>query len=271
MKPPPPMLPASGQETVRAKPTATAASTALPPLASTTLPTRVAGVDTDTTTPSAAWTTEGSSKAKKKVPPRNTRKKAEEKRRGKKTRDWSANTSPVFRVFSCLLSFFVVGSSFLFRVFTFGGLWERPGRVSGPVRHDDEGNKCSALRRGRLPCYGGPDRLSSRFFPARSESPGEIALRGRLFFLQSCRSVVNLLHVRRVDFVRLARPLLVAGPCRFRSPRLPCPSSLTEASRCCATHASSLRFCSSAWRPGQPSRKSRSASLALPTSRPTAK
>src|SRR5437867_4272006 len=58
MKPPPPMLPASGQVTARAKPTATAASTALPPLFRTAAPTSEAGGDTDTTMPlrpSALW------------------------------------------------------------------------------------------------------------------------------------------------------------------------------------------------------------------------
>src|SRR4051812_47963688 len=51
MNPPPPMLPASGQVTARAKPTATAASTALPPLARTCSPTRLAGGETDPTPP----------------------------------------------------------------------------------------------------------------------------------------------------------------------------------------------------------------------------
>ena len=42
MKPPPPMLPAVGWVTPRARPTATAASTALPPFSSTALPIAVA-------------------------------------------------------------------------------------------------------------------------------------------------------------------------------------------------------------------------------------
>src|SRR6185369_1555032 len=58
IKPPPPMLPASGQVTARAKPTATAASTALPPFLSTAAPASDAGAETDTTMPlrpSALW------------------------------------------------------------------------------------------------------------------------------------------------------------------------------------------------------------------------
>src|SRR5438445_3679379 len=58
MKPPPPMLPASGQVTARAKPTATAASTALPPFFRMAAPTSEAGADTETTMPlrpSALW------------------------------------------------------------------------------------------------------------------------------------------------------------------------------------------------------------------------
>src|SRR5262249_19631489 len=51
MKPPPPMLPASGQVTARAKPTATAASTALPPFFRTATPTSAAGAETQTTMP----------------------------------------------------------------------------------------------------------------------------------------------------------------------------------------------------------------------------
>jgi hypothetical protein len=42
MNPPPPMLPASGCTTARVKPTATAASTALPPCRSTSRPTSLA-------------------------------------------------------------------------------------------------------------------------------------------------------------------------------------------------------------------------------------
>src|SRR5262245_29756882 len=51
MNPPPPMLPASGQVTARAKATATAASTALPPFLRTATPTSAAGADTHTTMP----------------------------------------------------------------------------------------------------------------------------------------------------------------------------------------------------------------------------
>src|SRR5687768_3127234 len=51
MKPPPPMLPASGQVTASAKPTATAASTPLPPFARTSSPMRFAGGETLTTMP----------------------------------------------------------------------------------------------------------------------------------------------------------------------------------------------------------------------------
>jgi hypothetical protein len=49
MKPPPPMLPADGWVTASAKPVATAASTALPPRASTVAPASHAGADVHTT------------------------------------------------------------------------------------------------------------------------------------------------------------------------------------------------------------------------------
>src|SRR5262245_18781147 len=52
MKPPPPRLPAAGWVTARAKPVATAASTALPPFARTDAPASHAGADTQTTRPS---------------------------------------------------------------------------------------------------------------------------------------------------------------------------------------------------------------------------
>ena len=51
MNPPPPMLPALGSTTARANPTATAASTALPPERSTSSPTRVARTSAVTTMP----------------------------------------------------------------------------------------------------------------------------------------------------------------------------------------------------------------------------
>src|SRR2546421_7334793 len=51
MTPPPPMLPASGQVTARAKATATVASTALPPFFRTAAPASDAGAETDTTMP----------------------------------------------------------------------------------------------------------------------------------------------------------------------------------------------------------------------------
>ena len=56
MNPPPPTLPASGHVTASANPTATAASTALPPRLRTARPTSVAAGDTDTTTPFVAAT-----------------------------------------------------------------------------------------------------------------------------------------------------------------------------------------------------------------------
>src|SRR5512145_3207290 len=52
MKPPPPMLPAEGWVTAKAKLVATAASTAFPPLASTDAPASHAGAETQTTRPS---------------------------------------------------------------------------------------------------------------------------------------------------------------------------------------------------------------------------
>ena len=52
MKPPPPMLPALGSVTASAKAVATAASTALPPLARTAAPASHAGADVHTTSPS---------------------------------------------------------------------------------------------------------------------------------------------------------------------------------------------------------------------------
>src|SRR5581483_9025677 len=51
MKPPPPMLPAAGYVTARAKAVATAASTALPPCLRTPSPASDPGADTVTTTP----------------------------------------------------------------------------------------------------------------------------------------------------------------------------------------------------------------------------
>ena len=51
MKPPPPMLPANGWVTASAKPTATAASTALPPCWSTATPTSAAVASIATTMP----------------------------------------------------------------------------------------------------------------------------------------------------------------------------------------------------------------------------
>src|SRR5438552_3535356 len=51
MKPPPPMLPAAGCVTARAKAVATAASTALPPSLRMVRPASDPGADTDTTTP----------------------------------------------------------------------------------------------------------------------------------------------------------------------------------------------------------------------------
>src|SRR5258708_3012363 len=56
MKPPPPMLPALGCVTASAKAVATAASTALPPLASTPAPASQAGAEVQTTIPSFDWT-----------------------------------------------------------------------------------------------------------------------------------------------------------------------------------------------------------------------
>src|SRR4051812_36422742 len=52
MKPPPPRLPAEGCVTASAKAVATAASTALPPWASTPAPASQDGVETQTTRPS---------------------------------------------------------------------------------------------------------------------------------------------------------------------------------------------------------------------------
>ena len=52
MKPPPPMLPADGWVTASANAVATAASTALPPFASTVAPASHAGAETQTTSPS---------------------------------------------------------------------------------------------------------------------------------------------------------------------------------------------------------------------------
>ena len=51
MKPPPPMLPALGCVTASANPVATAASTALPPSASTDAPASQAGAEVHTTAP----------------------------------------------------------------------------------------------------------------------------------------------------------------------------------------------------------------------------
>src|ERR1700728_3578343 len=56
MKPPPPMLPARGYVTAMAKPTATAASTALPPFCRTSAPMRAASASCATTMPSLATT-----------------------------------------------------------------------------------------------------------------------------------------------------------------------------------------------------------------------
>src|SRR5271166_4237542 len=56
MKPPPPMLPARGRVTASAKPTATAASTALPPSRKTSSPTRDAAASWVTTMPCLATT-----------------------------------------------------------------------------------------------------------------------------------------------------------------------------------------------------------------------
>src|SRR5208337_2406379 len=56
MKPPPPMLPARGRVTASAKPTATAASTALPPSRKTSSPTRDAAASWVTTMPCFATT-----------------------------------------------------------------------------------------------------------------------------------------------------------------------------------------------------------------------
>ncbi|MNY05578.1 hypothetical protein D3C86_1383030 [compost metagenome] len=56
MKPPPPMLPASGQVTAMARATATAASKALPPCFMTSTPTRLAIAETLETRPCAAFT-----------------------------------------------------------------------------------------------------------------------------------------------------------------------------------------------------------------------
>src|SRR5690348_8987713 len=56
MKPPPPMLPAKGCVTARAKPTATAASTALPPDFRTATPTSAANGSWATTIPLRAYT-----------------------------------------------------------------------------------------------------------------------------------------------------------------------------------------------------------------------
>ena len=56
MKPPPPMLPARGKVTASAKPTATAASTALPPCFKISTPARVANVSWLDTMPCLAQT-----------------------------------------------------------------------------------------------------------------------------------------------------------------------------------------------------------------------
>ena len=56
MKPPPPRLPARGRLTARAKPTPTAASTALPPAAKIATPTRVAVASWAATMPFSANT-----------------------------------------------------------------------------------------------------------------------------------------------------------------------------------------------------------------------
>ncbi len=56
MKPPPPMLPELGATTASAKPTATAASTALPPRRSTSTPTSVASALAELTMPCSACT-----------------------------------------------------------------------------------------------------------------------------------------------------------------------------------------------------------------------
>src|SRR5579872_4215833 len=56
MNPPPPMLPATGCTTARAKPVATAASTALPPCRITATPVLDASSWTLTTTAWRAWT-----------------------------------------------------------------------------------------------------------------------------------------------------------------------------------------------------------------------
>ena len=57
MKPPPPRLPADGCVTAKANPTATAASTALPPALSTLAPTWEANGERDATTPCSPRTT----------------------------------------------------------------------------------------------------------------------------------------------------------------------------------------------------------------------
>ena len=54
MNPPPPIFPAEGCTTARAKPVAMAASTAFPPARSTSAPTRLAMALTDATMPLAA-------------------------------------------------------------------------------------------------------------------------------------------------------------------------------------------------------------------------
>ena len=56
MKPPPPMLPASGLTTASANWTATVASTAFPPARMTSTPTWLASSSVLTTIPLAAWT-----------------------------------------------------------------------------------------------------------------------------------------------------------------------------------------------------------------------
>ena len=59
MKPPPPRLPADGYVTASAKPTATAASMALPPAAMTSAPTFEAISERETIIPSVPRTTSG--------------------------------------------------------------------------------------------------------------------------------------------------------------------------------------------------------------------
>ena len=63
MKPPPPRLPARGRVTARAKPTATAASTTLPPAFKTSTPTWLASRCADTTMPWSAATGAGAAPA----------------------------------------------------------------------------------------------------------------------------------------------------------------------------------------------------------------